>query len=193
VAPKAGEELGWRTFAWHHTAWWIFLLALTVRVALIFAIGSYQRPERTEVVKIAIKLAENGEFADAYGPGTGPTAHTSPLYPLLLSCVFRLFGTGQAGELGQEILSSLIGSLACALLPYLALAFHLGRTTGVWAGLCAALLPVNFWAETKGSFESALSELALVVICLYFALAWERERFSLREACAGGVMRGLRS
>jgi hypothetical protein len=177
-------------FAWCHPAWWIFLVALTVRVSLILALGSYQRPERTEIVNIAINLAENGEFADAYGPGTGPTAHTSPLYPLLLSCVFGLFGTGQAGELAQEVFSSLIGSIACALLPSLALAFHIGRTTGVCAGMGAALLPVNFWAETKGSFEGALSGLALVVICLYFARAWERKRFSLREACAGGVIAG---
>ena len=190
MAQEAGEEHGWRTIAWHHPGWWIFLLALTVRVALIFSTGSYQHPERTEVVRISIKLAENDEFADAYGPGTGPTAHTSPLYPLLLSCVFRLLGTGQAGELGQETLSSLIGSLACALLPSLGLAFHLGRTTGVWAGLCSALLPVNFWAETKGSFEAALSGLALVAVCLYFALAWERGRLSLREACVGGVIAG---
>jgi hypothetical protein len=38
----------------------VFLLALTVRLALILATGSYQRPERTEVVNIAIKLADNG-------------------------------------------------------------------------------------------------------------------------------------
>ena len=68
----------------------------------------------------------------------------SPLYPLLLSAFFRLLGTGQAGEIGQEIFSSLIASVACALLPLIALAFHMGRTAGVWAGLWAALLPANF-------------------------------------------------
>jgi len=66
----------------------------------------------------------------------------------------------------------------------------MGRTAGVWAGLWAALLPVNFWSETKGSFESALCGLALIVICWYFAVVWERGRISLREAWAGGLIAG---
>src|ERR1700694_5752739 len=96
---------------------WLFLLALTVRIGLICALGSYLYPERTEVVNIAIALAQKGEFADAYGPGSGPTAHAAPVYPLLLSCVFRLLGTARAGEIGQEVLSSIIASLTCAMLP----------------------------------------------------------------------------
>ena len=141
---SASEVHRWYAPFFRHPGWCVFLLALTVRLALILATGSYQRPERTEVVNIAIKLADNGEFADPYGPGSGPTAMWSPLYPLLLSAFFRLLGTGQAGEIGQEIFSSLIASVACALLPLIALAFHMGRTAGVSAGLWAALLPANF-------------------------------------------------
>jgi hypothetical protein len=50
---------------------------------------------------------------------------------------------------------------------------------------------VNFWSETKGSFESALCGLALLVVCWYFAVVWERGRFSLREACTGGLIAGV--
>ncbi len=191
MTQRANEAHRWSAPFSRHPGWWVFLLALTVRLVLILATGSYQRPERTEVVNIAIKLADNGEFADPYGPGTGPTAMWSPLYPLLLSGLYRLLGTGQAGEIGQEVFSSLIGSVAGALLLSIALAFHMGRTAGLWAGLCAAVLPVNFWSETKGSFESALCGLALLVVCWYFAVVWEHGRFSLREACTGGLIAGV--
>lgn len=190
MTPADARELGSSTPIWRRAGLWIFFLALAVRLGLIFTLGTYRIPERTEIVKVAIALAEEGRFADAYGPGTGPSAHTSPLYPLLLSGIFRIFGTGQAGEVGQEILSSIFGALVCALLPALAAAFGMGRATGIWAGLFAAAVPVNFWSETKGSFEGSLAALLLLLVCLCFALAWERERFFMREACVSGVAAG---
>ena len=75
MVQRANEAHRWSAPFSRHPGWWVFLLALTVRLALILATGSYQRPERTEVVNIAIKLAHNGEFADPYGPGTGPNCH----------------------------------------------------------------------------------------------------------------------
>ena len=169
----------------------IFLLALATRIGLIVALGSYHNIERTEVVNVSIALMQKHGFVDAYGPGTGPTAHVAPVYPLLLSCIFRLFGTGTAGEIAQEIFSSAIASLTCALLPLFAIACGLSRSIGLWAGLCLALLPVNYWSETKGSFESALSALALMTICWYLVMVWRRRHFSFRQACAGGALAGV--
>src|ERR1051326_2659516 len=170
---------------------WLFLLTLVVRIGLIFGLGSYRYPERTEVVNIAMALAQKGEFADAYGAASGPTAHTTPVYALLLSCIFRIFGTGQAGEIGQEIFSSIIASIICGLLPSVAFALGLSRSTGIWAGLWAALLPVNYWSETKGSLESTLTALALLLLSRHFALVWTRGQFSPREACTGGAFAGV--
>ena len=39
-----------------------------------------QCPERTEIVNIAIKLAETGEFADAYGPFLASTRAGAPAF-----------------------------------------------------------------------------------------------------------------
>jgi len=58
--PSASEVHRWYAPFFRHPGWCVFLLALTVRLALILATCSYQRPERTEVVNIAIKLADNG-------------------------------------------------------------------------------------------------------------------------------------
>ena len=54
MVQRANEAHRWSAPFSRHPGWWVFLLALTVRLALILATGSYQRPERTEVVNIAI-------------------------------------------------------------------------------------------------------------------------------------------
>ena len=53
------------------------VLALRSRISLIFLLGSYKHAAGSEVINIAISLAKTGDFADAYGPGSGPTAHAS--------------------------------------------------------------------------------------------------------------------
>jgi hypothetical protein len=169
----------------------LFLVALTVRICLIFVVGSYRQNEVTEVNNIARSLAISGGFADAYGPGSGPTAHAAPVYPFLLSSVFRVLGTGRAGEIGQEIFSSAIASITCALLPALAVAFGFPARVGWCAGFWAALFPINFYPETKGAFEGALVALSLVLICLYFACVWTRGRLSALEAVVGGMLAGI--
>src|SRR6516165_5260718 len=98
----------------------LFLIAFAVRVACMLATHSYRHPEHSEVVHIAMALAAKGAFADAYSDHSGPTAHAAPLYPLLLSGVFRLVGVGARGDLAQEIFSSLLSSAQYALLPWVA-------------------------------------------------------------------------
>jgi 4-amino-4-deoxy-L-arabinose transferase-like glycosyltransferase len=169
-------------------SFFLFLLALAVRLGLSAVLGTYWRSEGSEVVNVAWALAHKGQFADAYGVNTGPTAHTAPLYPLLLSLVFRFAPNGQ---IGQMILSSVFSSITCALLPYAAAAFGMGRRVGLWTALWAALLPVNCWPQTKGTFESALVGLCTVLICLYFARLWTAARFSAPDAVWGGLLAGI--
>ena len=168
----------------------IFVLALLVRLAVIFTTKTYLTIEHTEVINVATSLATHGTFADAYGP-TGPTAHTSPLYPILLSLIFRLFGTGVPGEIVKEVSSSAIASLLYAALPILSTACGLGLATGVVAGVGGALVPVNFWAETKGSFEAPLAGLVLVLFCIASARTWRSKDFSMRSALIVGSISGV--
>ena len=129
----------------------IFLLGFFIRLSIVIFRKTYTYIEYTEVVNIARSLASKGTFSDAFF-NTGPTAHASPLYPVLLSAVFRIFGMGVAGELAQEVLNSSVSSLLYALLPSLASVSGIGVEAGVLAGLVGALVPVNFWCDTKGSF-----------------------------------------
>jgi hypothetical protein len=86
----------------------IFVLAFAVRIALLYTTRSYLEEEHSEVTNVASSLASGRGFASAYW-NTGPTAHTSPLYPLLLSLVYRSFGTGvnrRNRTRGPQLLSS---------------------------------------------------------------------------------------
>jgi hypothetical protein len=126
----------------------VFVVGLLVRVALVVPNRQTTLLERPEPVQIALSLMTTGRYADAYGAGSGPTAHAAPLHPVLLSVLLRVFGTGAAGALAISVLASAAAALAFALLPALAVAGGIGLTSGVLAGVAGALLPVNFWAQT---------------------------------------------
>ena len=169
----------------------VFLAAFAVRVGLMFATQSYLYPDSGEVLAIAKSLATHGAFADAYCNGCGPTAHSAPLYPLLLSLIFRLFGMGVAGNLAQEVFSSLLASLQYALVPYVAEICGMRRFTGLLGGLLGALLPINRWVQTKGNFEYALAGLLCVIVTMAVIRTWQKQDFSWRRGVLLGLLWGV--
>jgi hypothetical protein len=181
----------WRALEVCRAPLFLFAIAFGVRLAIILATHSYQHVERAEVFWVASSLAQHGTFADAYGPGTGFTAHLSPAYPILLSLVYRIFGTGVGGDVAQEVLSSMFASLTYATLPLLSVSFGVSREVGALAGFIGGLFPVNFWAETKGSAEYALAGFILVLFCVFIARAWYFTDFSLKSALLTGLVSGL--
>src|SRR5262249_43361897 len=74
----------------------------------------------TENERVAAALAKGKGFCDAFGAGTGPTAHVSPLYPLLLSGVYRWFGTYETatGRLAQKCLAVFVATIAVLCIPF---------------------------------------------------------------------------
>lgn len=178
------------TFIARRAFWATFLFALVLRIALVVATASYRITENTEVVLIARSLAQTGEFANPFGHG-GLTAHSPPLYPILLSVLFRLFGTGTAGNFAQETLASVLTALMFASFPAVAVRLGLSRGVGLATGFVGALLPVQFWNQTKGSSETAALALALLW-CVALHVAWIREkRAGWVEAAKIGVAWGI--
>jgi hypothetical protein len=171
--------------------YFVFAVAMCVRLAIIFLTKSYREVEHTEIIRVATSLAKHGTFADAFGKQTGATAHVAPLYPILLSFIFRLFGTGVAGEITQEIFSSAIASLTYAGLPLLSAAIGCDPLLGGIAGLAGGILPMNFWSESKGSFEAALAGFFLMLFCLAICRLWRSQVFSVASAVTIGLISGL--
>lgn len=179
---SGGPVIRWTIF--------IFLLALLVRVAVIFVSG-HTTAIGGEPLNIARALAEGGRFADAFGPGAGPTAHTMPAHPLLLSLVVRVWGESPFQSQAYQIYTAVTSAITFALLPRLAVAARIGAPVGVAAGLGGALLPVNFWAQSGGVFESALTGLVFVVQFLLFLPRYEAGRFDVAGGFRMGVASGL--
>lgn len=168
----------------------IFILAFTVRIGLMFATKSYLDREHSELVLVATSLSRGDGFANAYGD-TGPSAHTCPLYPLLLSLVYRWFGTGISREIAQETLSCLFGALVWSFLPLLAEICRLDRRMGIGAALAGALFNINRWAETKGSSEAAMAGLACILVFMFFMKCWYSRDFSVRAGILAGILSGF--
>lgn len=167
----------------------IFFLALAIRLALIWA----HPPEvpGQEPVNIAKSLVTTGRYADAYGPQVGPTAHCAPLYPLLLSVLIRLFGTGSLGGFAMSVAGSVAASLAFAMLPAVAVANSIGLASGLLAGIAGALLPINYWTQTSGAFDAPYTAMLLVALCLLLGRTWTNATFTRTEGVAFGLTAGV--
>jgi hypothetical protein len=169
----------------------VFVVGLLVRLALVLLNRQTTRLEAPEPVQIALSLMTTGRYADAYGAGAGLTAHCAPLHPVLLSILFRVFGTGARGALAMRVFGSAAATVGFALLPALAVASGLGLSSGVLAGMAGALLPVNFWAQTSGSFDAPFTSVMLVALCLLLCRVWAAARFAKSEGVAFGVGAGF--
>jgi hypothetical protein len=168
----------------------IFLLGVAVRVPLVLMTHSRELA-RVEPVNIAVSLATRGTYADAYGKDTGPTAHCAPLHPILLSALISVFGTGASGSLAVSVAASMAASLAFALLPALAVAAGVGAAAGIVGGLGGALLPINFWSQTTGTFDAPFTALALVVLLVLSCRIWDNGLFTTRDGALFGVASGI--
>jgi 4-amino-4-deoxy-L-arabinose transferase-like glycosyltransferase len=168
----------------------IFGLSWTVRVALLLFTGSYLQPVNpVETVLVAENLAAGQGFSNPYGCTTGPTAHLAPVYPFLLSLIYRVFPSGSSRELASFLFAATLISLAYALLPWLATRLRLPQRVGVIAGLVGAGVPLFFWVEVLSEWEAPLSALLLVVALGAFASLVEQ--ITIRRAVAAGIAWGV--
>src|SRR5579885_459584 len=78
---------------------WLFAVGFACRIAYILLAHTYRvKPDQDyfsfgyEMGRIGRALAIGRGFADPFGAQTGPTAWEPPLYPYLISVVFRVTG-----------------------------------------------------------------------------------------------------
>jgi hypothetical protein len=169
----------------------LFTLALLVRLALIVHFHTYEDLGRYELERTAISFAQTGVYGNPYALPTGPTAHVSPGYTLILAALFKLFGTSTAAQIIKELLAISITALGIALLPAVAVALTLTKRIGFLAGLIMALFPARPLVEIEGDWESPYIMLALMLIAVLAAELWKkpdlRWKTSLRHGLCWGV------
>ncbi|HXG32194.1 MAG TPA: hypothetical protein VNJ11_02430 [Bryobacteraceae bacterium] len=148
-------------------------MALALRLAAIVVWDLHERPDpQGEWENIARNVAATGDFANPYGSPTGPTAHSAPAYPFLLSLAFRAAGTGSEGRRACIILNALLASLACALLPVLAAVAGLPISVGAAAGLASALVPLRLLSELMISAGGAQLKALTWITMHLLTLGW---------------------
>jgi hypothetical protein len=171
----------------------ILVCAFSLRTAFILHQGIHPALTKTETVNVAVSLLQSRHFSDAFGPGTGPTAHLSPAYPIMLSLVFRLAGTGSQGEVAKRLFAALIASATYSLLPFIGLEAGLPFGVAICAGAVAAFAPLNFWPERSGDHESVMLGLMIALLFLHVARIWRCQRFSTESAVWLGLVAGIGS
>jgi hypothetical protein len=130
---------------------WLWLIAgaaLALRAAFVLA-GHKLQPVNSEMFYVSRAFATTGHLADAYGPGTGLTAHVTPIMPLLAGGIYRLFGVGQpAAEILLIAISLLFVAISVAAISAAMRTLGLARSARLAGVALAALLPLNVALET---------------------------------------------
>jgi 4-amino-4-deoxy-L-arabinose transferase-like glycosyltransferase len=108
---------------------------------------------------VARALASGHGFSSPYYPWSGPTAIEPPLYPALLSVVFRLFGIYTLTS-GFVILSinSLLSALTC-IPVYFSAKYSLGARAARWAAWTWAFYPFAIYFSAGRVWEYSLTGL----------------------------------
>jgi hypothetical protein len=123
----------------------ILMVGLILRLAYAW---DYQHPRPRQALSaipfllepgnIAASLAHGKGFSDPFRANTGPTAWTTPVYPLLIAGVFRIFGIYTFASYVAAILLNIAFSTATCV-PV----FYAGKRIG---GLGTAAIAAWLWA-----------------------------------------------
>ena len=128
---------------------WIVLLAVTVRLGVMVYFHSYDiPPDRDhwafgyETGRIARSLALGLGYSSPLPEPTGPTGAMPPIYPFLISVLFRIFGIyTTAAACSVYLLQVLFSALTCVLISHLGCRIYSARIGSLAALLFALYLP----------------------------------------------------
>ena len=176
------------------------LVILVVALCLRLGYGwDYQqhRPHRAlgvipflfEPGNIAASVVTGKGFSSPFRVETGPTAWLTPVYPLLLAGVFRLFGlyTFQS-FVAAAVLNVLFSSLTCVPIYYAGRRIG-GRGVAAGAAWLWAVFPNAIRLPVESMWDASLAAL-LAAIILWTTLALA-ESGRVRDWCAYGLLWGL--
>ncbi|QXQ05457.1 hypothetical protein KX816_14580 [Sphingosinicellaceae bacterium] len=155
---------------------WLMLPSLPI---ILLVIGAILRigwlvvvddlhPYTSESHHIAIALATKGQYADAFGAGTGPTAHLAPTTPLISAAAYRLFGVTHLATVVLSLQAIAVVSLSF-LVAFRAFALLGAGMPARLAGLAiVTLLPLQFSLEVREfrGWEGGISALLIALMLL---------------------------
>lgn len=158
---------------------WMFVIAFAIRFGIIVVAHTYRMRTAEdhfsvgwEMGRVGAAIASGRGFSDPFGGHTGPTAWEPPLYPYLISGVFKIFGIYTlASTFVLLVISSLFAALTC--IPIFLIAKRtFGERVAVGSAWVWALLPYVMHWSTRVVWETSLSAL---LISMIFLLTLEME------------------
>ena len=174
----------------------IFIVAMAARLGFAWDQVGKMPPELVGIVpfqqetgNIAYALADGRGFSSAFRTKSGPTAWLTPVYPLLVAGVFRVFGVFTAKAFYVLIfLNSLFSAATCVPL------FYAGRKIG---GLAVGSLAAWQWASYPHAvvmpfewvWDTTLS--ALLGATILWATLEMAESQKWRDWCGYGLLWGF--
>jgi hypothetical protein len=178
----------------HDRRWYaaLILFAVAVRVAAVFAVGSYRLERVTyEHGEIARNLVSGRGFVVEWMGVEGPTSQQAPVYPGLVAVFYWLFGADTpVALLGLQLFQALLGGglvagaagLGWTLMPD-------RRTVGWLAGMGAAVYPTLVYAATQVQVASLAATLVVFVIwTAHVAASTSRHPAALACGLASGTL-----
>lgn len=151
------------------------VVALAIRMVVVFFVyrdlpdaDKHFEAFGWEMGWIARALATGRGFSSPYWPWSGPTAIMSPLYPGLLSLVFRLFGVYSLTSAFVILsINSVLSTLTC-IPVYFSAKYSLGLRGAKFAAWAWALYPFAIYFSAGRVWEYSLTSL-LFTTCFCIA------------------------
>jgi 4-amino-4-deoxy-L-arabinose transferase-like glycosyltransferase len=185
-----------RIFGAAKSLWLIVLVALIARLYFVydFEVGVPRQAVSTipflfEVGNIAHSLATGHGFGSPFRAATGPTAWMTPLFPALLACIFRVFGSYTF----HAWLAVAIFNIFCctaATIPVFLIGTRIGgKSVGAGAAWLWAIFPNAILLPVESMWDASLSALLAITI-LWATLALD-DSGRIRNWCAYGLLWGV--
>jgi 4-amino-4-deoxy-L-arabinose transferase-like glycosyltransferase len=177
---------------------WMVLIALVIRLAVAgFLYPEHLNPDRDywkfagETGRIARSLAEGKGFSSPFFAETGPTAWLTPVFPLLLAGVFKVFGVyTRASALVILGLDCLFSALTCIPVSLIARK-SFGEKTALWSGWVWVFFPYSIFFAADFIWATTLS--GLLFACLFLLVLHLQETSKISYWIGFGALAGFAS
>lgn len=166
------------------SAWFIAFAALATR--LLFACDQQRKIPHTalanvpfdqETGNIALSLSQGHGYANLFRKATGPTAWLAPVYPFLLSVIFRFFGAMTLASFFLAVLFNAICSAAATFPLYEIARRAAGPSVAIGATWAWVLLPAGVLMPFEWIWDTSLSVLlAVSLVWLTLRVAESRKQ-----------------
>ena len=150
----------------------LFLAGLILRFGFVLWQKTYIQwpgkayPFAMEVSSIAAHLARGQGYSSPFLHDTGPTAWISPVYPILVAAVFKVFGVYSNASALTILGLQCVMAAATGVLIYALGKQTLGETIGLTAASIWALSPIFFRWPASWIWDFAASALLLAGLLL---------------------------